>query len=151
MILTTEDLRLFRALPEVEDRITAARISSVIAAVAALWLFVSPWAYFGVDHTASAWNAWIMGALIFMASSIALFFTRQSTPFSWFAAVLAAWVLISPFVFGYTQYLGRLINSLSVGAVILGFSLMAGVITRSIQKSRVSEPARPLPEVILKP
>lgn len=37
---------------------------SLLSGVAALWFFVSPWSYYGVSLHESAWNDWIVGAVI---------------------------------------------------------------------------------------
>ena len=139
MLPTTDDIKLFRALPQIEDRIIAARASSSICAVAGLWLFLSPWGFFGVDERPIAWNAWLVGLIIFAASCVRLFDTRPSTGFSWVNAILAVWILISPFALGYTSNLGFTIDNLSLGALILGFSIVSGVINRSI-RNLMSDP-----------
>ncbi len=46
--------------------------------------------------------------------------------------VLSIWVLVSPWVFGYSSNTGRMTNSLCVGVIILGFSIMSWMIHRDI-------------------
>ncbi len=133
MVPTSDDIKLFRALPQIEDRIIAARVSSSICAAASLWCFLSPWAYFGVSEQPYAWNAWIVGGIMFTACCVRLFDTRPSTVFSWLNSILGAWICLSPFIFGYTGDLGHTINSLSVGAIIIAFSIVSGVINRTIR------------------
>jgi hypothetical protein len=53
--------------------------------------------------------------------------------FSRVTAVLAIWVFISPWVYGYTANGPRLTNSLAVGVFIFAFSLVA---------ARTSKPPR---------
>lgn len=108
----------------------AARTSSFFCWMAALWLFVSPWAYFGVSDQRSAWNAWIVGALMVVASLVRLIHPRSTYGFSVVNAVLSLWVLASPFVFGYTSQKGRLANTLTIGAATLSFSLLSLLVSK---------------------
>ena len=101
-----------------------ARGASTIALLAGLWLFVSPWVY-GASGNASAWNTWIIGALIFVCAAI-----RRShlsaTGLSWLNSLLGVWIFVSPWVYGYdTGQTGRLINSLFIGFVVLCSGLAA--------------------------
>src|SRR5665213_1488414 len=84
--------------------------ASLLALFAGLWLFVSPLIY-GAYGDSSAWNSWIIGALIVL---LALFRRRkpEATSLSWFNTILGIWIIASPWVYGYTVSAGRLINSL---------------------------------------
>jgi uncharacterized membrane protein len=90
--------------------------ASVITLIAGLWLLISPWIYATYTH-ASAWNSWIVGVLIFFS---ALFRIRgpARTRLSWLNSILGIWILISPWVYGYTGSKGRFINSLFAGTIV---------------------------------
>lgn len=130
MIITKDELFPQNFLPATEDRRIAARICSFFSWLAALWFFVSPWAYFGVSDEPSAWNAWIVGAVMVLASIIRVIKPLGTAGFSAANVVLAFWVLISPFVFGYTGETARLVNTLAVGTVILSCSLVSLLVSR---------------------
>ena len=93
-----------------------ARGASIIALLAGLWLFVSPWVYGAYGNT-NAWNSWIVGALIFLFALIRMN-QPAATGLSWLNSILGIWIFISPWVFGYTGNTGPLINSLFVGFIV---------------------------------
>jgi hypothetical protein len=95
-----------------------------MVAVAALWLFVSPWAY-GFSLEASAWNAWGIGAVMFAFASLRLLAPVHTSGFSRANAVLAVWIFFSPWIYGYAQHGPRLTNSLSVGIFVFALSLVS--------------------------
>lgn len=130
MILTTAELSPRVALPARQDRNMAARVCSFFCWMAALWFFVSPWAYFGVSDQDSGWNAWIVGAVMVLASMVRFIQPEGTTGFSVVNAVLSVWVLISPFVFGYTSDTAHLVNTLAVGAVTLSFSILSLLVSK---------------------
>src|SRR4051812_6476495 len=119
MIITEQELQSSPP-PGDQDRSVAARNSSAICLLAALWFFVSPFAFFGYSEQASAWNAWIIGPVAFLVSCGRLLKPLHSTPLSWVNTALGAWIFVSPWVFGYNGNGVRLTNSLSVGLVLIG-------------------------------
>lgn len=109
------------------------RTASIIAFLAGLWLFVSPWVY-GVYMSPNAWNAWIVGALI--AIFAAIYFNPGSAVGPvWVNTILAIWTFASPWIYGYTGNNGRFVNSLCVGVVVFIASLASG--------NRVSDTGQP--------
>lgn len=139
MILTSAELSPNRLLPGTQDRRIAARTCSLFCWMAALWFFVSPWAYFGVSDQRSGWNDWIVGALMVLASMVRLIQPTGTTGFSAFNAVLSVWVLVSPFVFGYEGETGYLVNTLTVGAVTLSFSILSLMVSKDVDQ-RIGTP-----------
>ena len=93
-----------------------AKGASFLALLAGLWLFLSPWIY-GAYGNSSAWNSWIIGALIFLFSLIRLS-QPAAVSLSWFNLILALWTIASPWVYGYSGSPGRLINSMFVGLIV---------------------------------
>jgi SPW repeat len=134
MIITIDELKPATP-PEKQDRVIAAKTSSVVCLFAGLWFFVSPLAFFGVSEQRDGWNSWIVGALIFLVACARMRHPMNSTLASYINAVLGAWVFISPWVFGYTADTGRFVNSLAVGLVVMFFALDSASVTR-IRKVR---------------
>jgi hypothetical protein len=130
MILTKSELFAKRPLPGTQDRRMAARTCSLFCWMAALWFFVSPWAYFGVSDQGSAWNAWIVGAFMVLASLVRVLQPEGTSSFSTVNAVLSIWVLVSPFVFGYAAHTAHLINTLTIGAVTLSCSILSLAVSK---------------------
>jgi hypothetical protein len=113
-----------------EDTFTAARTVSLMCAVIGLWYFVSPWAYAYSPHE-SAWNSWIVGAVMFLCAVLRLLSPARTTAFSYVNAALAVWVFISPWVYGFAGESGpRLVNSLAVGVLMFALSLISARETR---------------------
>ncbi len=131
MLLTKSELFKRTLPPESYDWDVAARTSSLLCWLAAFWFFITPWTFFGVSAQSSAWNAWIVGGAMVIASIVRLTHPEHTTAFSMLNVVLSIWVLISPFVFGYVHETGRLANTLSVGAVTLGSSLVSLLTTKA--------------------
>lgn len=94
----------------------SARSASIIALLAGMWLFASPWVY-GAYASPNAWNSWIVGALVFLFAAIRITSPR-STGVSWLNVILGIWTFISPWIYGYTAHGDRFANSLIVGAVV---------------------------------
>ncbi len=107
------------------ERIVAANGSNVTAGINLLigiWVFVSPWIY-GAAVQASAWNSWIVGALVALFALIRWGSPVGARGLGWANMLLGAWLFLSPWIFGYTAYSGRFINSLCAGVLIFVLSL----------------------------
>ncbi len=122
MIVSHKPFRTTR--PEQEDIGIAARTTSLGVAVAALWFFVSPWAY-GFSLHASAWNAWVVGAVMLVFACLRVLAPSHTSGFSRVNTVLAVWVFLSPWIYGYASHGPRLTNSLSVGVFIFALSIVS--------------------------
>jgi len=129
MILTHDELHPHELLPEAEDNAVAARNSTLFCWVAGLWFFVSPWTFFGVSEQPDAWNCWLVGAAVVLLTMVRLTAPLITRALSWPITVLGVWVLISPWIFGYSGDGARLASSIGVGAVLVGFSLMSRLIS----------------------
>jgi hypothetical protein len=113
------------AVTNVNTRLGTIRAASIICLLAGIWLFVSPWVYGATGG--NTWNSWLVGAAIFLLGIVRVARPAFSTGISWVNAVLGAWVLCSPWIYGYTANSGRLINSVCVGIVVLVFSVASGI------------------------
>ncbi len=105
-------------------RAGSAKAASVVVLLAGIWFFVSPWVYGAYTH-ASAWNSWIVGALLFIFSCVRISRPAYSTALSWWNMVLGIWAFFSPWIYGYTGNQGRFINSLCVGVVVFVLSIVS--------------------------
>ena len=89
---------------------------TIINMLAGIWLFVSPWVY-GAYTNGTAWNSWIVGALIVLFAAI-----HYSSPsmrsLSIINMLLGIWTFFSPWIYGYAGNSGRFINSLCVGVIV---------------------------------
>lgn len=117
----------------------SAKGQNVVNLVLGLWLFFSPW-IFGTttiyaDLAAMSWNFWIVGAVIAISAGLAL---RDLRPWEeWTNLILGVWLLISPWVLGYTLATALFWNALIVGAAVVVFSGTAiPVAQQRVQHSR---------------
>lgn len=81
------------------------------------WLFLSPWIFRenAVDYGTS-WNLWVVGILVAGSAALAL---RNLKPWEeWINLFLGLWLILSPWVFGYTHENELLWNSILVGTVV---------------------------------
>ena len=111
--------------PHLHARLGSIKAASTICLLAGIWFFVSPWVYGAVGG--NAFNAWFVGAAIFLIGCLRVSRPAYSTGFSWVNAVLGAWVVCSPWVYSYTGNTGRFINSLCVGSIVLACALLSGI------------------------
>lgn len=97
------------------NHVSSLKATATINVLAGIWLFVSPWVYqSGVD----AWNNWIVGALIILFAAIRLSSPVGTRGLSIANLILGAWTFASPWIYGYTGFTGRFINSLCVGVIV---------------------------------
>src|SRR5579872_3324842 len=99
-----------------------ARGASLIALLAGLWLFFSPWIY-GAFTNSNAWNSWIVGALVFVFAMIRRHQPAE-TGLSWLNSILGIWIVVSPWVYGYSGHPGHLVNNLFVGIIVFCAALV---------------------------
>jgi SPW repeat len=78
----------------------------------AIWLFISPWVIsFGggaagpraASH--AAWNAWVIGAILFFVMLSAV--GRLEASQEWMALILGAWTFAAPWALGFVPLRGR--------------------------------------------
>lgn len=106
-----------------------AKASSGINFLAGLWLFITPWV-FGAYTNGDSWNAWIIGAIIAILALIRFSNPALVPGLSWVNCVLAIWVFISPWIYGYTGNSGRFLSSLVVGVVVFVLSIRSAMATQ---------------------
>jgi len=124
------------AMNEKRDLQTA-RSASVIALLAGLWLFISPWV-FGVEMLQSSWNSWIVGAVIVVLAAIRIGNPLKTTGLSWINCVLGIWAFVSPWVYAYTQVPGRCFTGLCAGVVVFIASIWSATKTPHTQHPAVT-------------
>ena len=121
--------------PQVDDPYSAARVTSIISGIAALWLAGTPELYFGTFDTPSCLNELLCGGLILCLICARLLNPGRTAFASFTNAGIAAWIIISPWVLGFAStYPARAINDVWVGIAILLFSSFSGSITYRANK-----------------
>ncbi|MBY0561402.1 SPW repeat protein [Hyphomicrobium sp.] len=84
-------------------------------------LFISPWALNYAADTNAALNAHIVGAVIALLALAALFAFRVWE--EWISAVLGAWLIIAPWVLGFSGNATATRTSVVIGIAAIVLSL----------------------------
>jgi hypothetical protein len=116
--------------------------------VLAIWLFISPWvlqfalggqaaapgapgggaAPAAVGGGTAAWNAWVLGVIIFLVAVSAL--GRMAASQEWINLVLGIWVFIAPWVLGFVPLQNASWDHWIVGALVFLISAWSLAETR---------------------
>jgi len=110
---------------------TTRRWQDWVNLVLGVWLFVSPWVL-GYADTTAAWNAYVLGAAIVVFAAIA-----ASVPHAWeelVNAVLGVWLVISPFVLGFSGQTTVAYHTIIMGLLVAGFAIWAMFRDEAVQK-----------------
>ena len=116
----------------VMDRLTAARVTSLVTALAGLVFMTTPILYFNAGLQTNAWNERVVGFLVLVFALIRLRMPAASTAASYCNAGLGCWMVASPWIFAYTDDHGRLTNALVTGVMVIGYSLSSATYTKSL-------------------
>jgi hypothetical protein len=81
-----------------------------------IWLAVSPWILPYADHQGAAWNARLTGVAIIAAAAAALI--AYEVWKEWVNVILAAWLIASPWILGYSGVGAAFYNQLVVGLLV---------------------------------
>jgi len=104
------------------------RLASGLNIIAGLWLIISPWVFFYATP-GGIWNSVIVGIIIAVLAAIRAFGAYNSAWMSWVNVVLGLWVVIAPFIFGYTTYAGRMWNNIIVGLIVAALGAWSAMAT----------------------
>jgi hypothetical protein len=89
---------------------------NIVNAIVGAALFLSPW-LFGFDgEQAASWNAWIGGLLVAIIAVAAV--TQLETWEEWVNLAIGLWLVISPWVLGFTGLTNAFWGTLMAGLVV---------------------------------
>lgn len=94
-----------------------------LALILGLWMVASPWVLAYQAEANAMWNAVILGVLIALVALVAL--VRVMAWQEWANVALGAWLVISPWVIGFTGIAAALWNAVIVGAIVVVLALWA--------------------------
>jgi hypothetical protein len=103
------------------------------------WLFIIPWT---VNQSLSPtymmgtmWNFWIVGAIIFGAAAMAI---KNIKPWEeWTNLIAGVWMILSPWILGYSADAYLMWNSFAVGLIVTTLSWMALPVAQRMQRGSV--------------
>lgn len=88
----------------------------IINLILGIWLFVSPWVLGYSTAGTAAWNAWIIGVVVFVLSATSLAAFRQWE--EWINVVLGIWLIVSPWVLTFSTLRNAAANQVIVGIIV---------------------------------
>jgi len=90
-----------------------------------IWLAISPWVLSYASEVTAAWNAHVIGVIIAVAALAALVAFQKWE--EWVNAALAAWLIVSPYILGFSGLASALWNQLIVGVLVGALAIWAAV------------------------
>ena len=113
-------------MPRLDDRL-ASQWKDAGNLVLGLWLAISPWALSYAGEFRPAWNAHIVGVIIAIAALAALTAFQQWE--EWVNAALGAWLIVSPYLLGFSALTSALWNQIIVGLLVAILAVWAAMTT----------------------
>lgn len=100
----------------------ARRWQDWVILILGVWLFFSPF-LIGYTGTTAASNAYVIGVVVVLFAILALIDSRVWE--EWINLVLGVWLVIAPFVLGYSTMDGATWNHIIVGLLIAADAIWA--------------------------
>ena len=107
------------------------RTASGLDIIAGIWLIISSWVLSYASHTTPFWNDVIIGAVIAVIALIRFFGAWRASWLSWINVVLGIWLIISPWVLGYTGIHAAAWNNVILGIIVIVLSWWSAMSTRA--------------------
>ena len=92
------------------------RFPDEINVVLAALLFVSPWVFSYTGESLAAWSAWIGGGVVAILAIAAL--VRFAEWEEWINVALGVWLVIAPWVLGFSAVAAAMWSHVILGVVI---------------------------------
>ncbi len=91
------------------------------------WEFLASFILGYSAKTSALWDAIIIGIALVVLAAWAALSSEAATAkaLSWINAVLGVWLIIAPFILGYTKLTGALWNDIIVGIIVAVLSVWA--------------------------
>lgn len=84
--------------------------------VLGVWLFIAPFFGIGAGDPAAVWNSYIMGLAVALIALAAVSEPRKWE--EWTNLIIGVWLIIAPFVLGFTEQQGATWNQIIVGILV---------------------------------
>lgn len=106
------------------------RIASGTNVIAALWLIISPYGFGYHLLNPPFWNSVAVGMAVAFFAIIRLAMPFRFPELSWINALLGAWLVLSPFLLGFTEVEPAFWNSVLVGFLLAAMAAWSVVVGR---------------------
>lgn len=109
-----------------------AAVSQIVAAsginlLAGIWLIIAPFLLGYSDDANPLWNDVVVGILIVAMAGARVAGAFRAPSLSWINAALGFWLVIAPFVLGYSDEATPLWNDIIVGIIVVLFGIWSAV------------------------
>lgn len=105
---------------------------NVVALIAGVWLFISPWAL-ALLAPVAAWNFWVVGVLMVVVGVVALA-NPAMVETKYAALILGIWLFLSPWILGYSGVGNAAWNAWVVGLIAVIVAGLAISAARQVQE-----------------
>ena len=125
--------------------------SSGINIIAGIWLIIAPFALSYSDIDQAVWNDVIIGIAVFILAIVRTGNPLKYEPVGWVNIVLGIWLIIAPFVLGYTAEavtvgetngMAALWNDIILGIIIVVLAAISVYATHKAPPPRPHDPQR---------
>lgn len=112
------------------------RLRDLVITFLGLWLMASPrLLHFAGSHQDAVWNTWLIGAAIILVIAVSRYLVDVRSPWEDLTgAALGLWLMISPWVLGFSAQMTERSNSIIIGFFVAVFSLWAMVVDADLRK-----------------
>lgn len=100
--------------------------------VLGIWLVLSPWILAYAAEPTAAWNAYVLGVIIAVAAVAALIAFHEWE--EWVNAVFGAWLIVSPWVLGFSALTAAVGNQVVVGVLVGALAIWSVFTGRAHQR-----------------
>jgi len=113
---------------------TVKTLSWLVVLVGA-WEVIAPFVLGYTDATGALWDAIILGVGLIIFAGWAALSNQISTirGLNWINVILGAWLIIAPFIIGYTSFAAALWNDIIVGIVAVILAGWAAIATPNVK------------------
>ena len=118
---------------------TQVHTASGINIVAGLWLIIAPFVLGYSGMSGALWNDVVLGIGVAVLAIVRVGNPLQYEGISWTNFVLGLWLIIAPFVIGYTDTAG-LWNDIILGVIILSMAAWSAMSSRNVRPSQDNPP-----------
>jgi hypothetical protein len=105
--------------------------ASGLDVLAGIWLIISPFIIGYGALTGATTNDVILGIVIGILAAIRFFGAYEAAFISWINVILGIWVLISPWVIGYSTHTGALANNIVMGIIVIILAAWSALATNT--------------------
>lgn len=103
--------------------------------LAGIWLLISPFIVSGFGSTSTANNV-VCGIVIGLIATTRWVAMPDTPVPSWMNAILGLWVLVSPWLLGFSTRMGPTWNNVILGIIVVCLAVWAAVVTTRTMRPR---------------